>query len=224
MTKIVCIADTQGAEFSIPLDQMPDGDILLIGGDLTCWGTMSELEEYNRWLGEIKTKYKHRVIVAGNHDVELDTDFNLGEKLFTNATYLQNSGTEIDGIKIWGSPQSVTDVPGEWAFNTKLKEQADMIPEGLDILLTHGPVYGILDQLAWNNVSKGSIELLEKIKSMKEPPKYIVHGHIHEKYGKTQLPYKDTIYMNVAMQDEVGRMFKKEDPSKLIHEPMIIEL
>lgn len=57
-------------------------------------------------------------------------------------TYLQGSAVEIEGLKIYGSPWQ-PEFQG-WAFNLprgpRLREKWRLIPEGLDILVTHGPL------------------------------------------------------------------------------------
>ena len=56
----------------------------------------------------------------------------------------------------------------------------DALPEGIDVLLTHGPARGVLD---YDNTRKcnGSVPLYEQI--MQKRPKCHLHGHIHEQRG-----------------------------------------
>ena len=62
-------------------------------------------------------------------------------ELPTNSTYLENSGTELLGLKIWGSP--VQPEFNNWAFNVArraaIRRYWQMIPEGTDVLVTHEP-------------------------------------------------------------------------------------
>jgi predicted phosphodiesterase len=51
----------------------------------------------------------------------------------------------------------------------------------VDILLTHGPPYGILDQTSGNNQSVGCEHLLRAC--VRARPRLHVFGHIHEAYG-----------------------------------------
>lgn len=220
MTKIVCIADLQGMAKNILPGMLPDGDMLLVAGDLAGWGTIRELEDVNEWFGTLD--YKHIIVVAGNHDQEIrDID---GHLLFTNATYLQDELIEIDGIKIYGSPANEMNelrLRRDWAFCDPqyLRKVMEDIPLGLDILLTHGPVYGILDQLAWNGVSVGSRDLLDAVKEKK--PRYHVFGHIHEAHGKTR-KYKTT-FVNAAICDEQNTLFKDRS-GRLMYEPIVINI
>ncbi|OJK02728.1 hypothetical protein ASPACDRAFT_57721 [Aspergillus aculeatus ATCC 16872] len=54
-------------------------------------------------------------------------------------------------------------------------------PEGIDIVITHGPPYGILDQVVPNHVSVGCEHLYRAVKRAR--PRLHVFGHIHEGYG-----------------------------------------
>lgn len=55
------------------------------------------------------------------------------------------------------------------------------IPENIDVLITHGPPYGILDK-TFQNVNAGCKGLLKFVQRIK--PKVHIFGHIHEGYGK----------------------------------------
>jgi hypothetical protein len=60
--------------------------------------------------------------------------------------YLEDSSVTIDGVKIYGSPHQPPF--HDWAFNRTEPERIEIykqIPEDIDILLTHGPPYQILD-------------------------------------------------------------------------------
>lgn len=69
-TRIVCISDTHSNhEFNLP-----DGDILIHAGDLTRRGRSDELVQVLNWLKTL-TKFRLKIIIAGNHDVSLDRIF-----------------------------------------------------------------------------------------------------------------------------------------------------
>ena len=65
-----------------------------------------------------------------------------------NVHYLCDSGLEFEGLKIWGSPYTPTF--GKWNFmrnrGDEIKKHWDLIPSDVDILVTHGPPYGIFDE------------------------------------------------------------------------------
>jgi Icc-related predicted phosphoesterase len=211
--KIVAIADLQGQGPKINPKLIPAGDLLLIAGDLTTWGKEEELKECNKWLGSLP--HTHKVVIGGNHDSGLENG--IGKKIFTNATYLENELIEIEGVKIWGSPvNEMNNIFWFRAFADNQKELCDLIPKDLDILLTHGGPYMVLDKLI-NGEHVGSKYILEAV--IRAKPKFHVFGHIHESYGKYE--DKNTIYLNVATLDEQNNFFKN---SKLLHEPVEFEI
>lgn len=105
--RIVIISDTHGTK-KIP-DILPDGDILIHSGDFTLHGRMSEIDSFNKILGDIKHRFKYIIVIAGNHELKLDPKLN-GEKsvdakkLLDNCIYLEDSGIELLGIKFYGTP------------------------------------------------------------------------------------------------------------------------
>ncbi|RCN42395.1 Ser/Thr phosphatase family protein [Ancylostoma caninum] len=66
--KVVCISDTHD-QLDLVKD-IPDGDVLIHAGDLTNYGSERELKKVNEELGRLP--HKHKLIVAGNHDLGLD--------------------------------------------------------------------------------------------------------------------------------------------------------
>ena len=95
--------------------------------------------------------HKHKIFVAGNHDWLYETN-NRFARLLTanfNIKYLQDSSVEIEGLKIYGSPWQPRFF--DWAFNlmrgAELAEKWKLIPDDTDILITHGPPNGILDEV-----------------------------------------------------------------------------
>lgn len=60
----------------------------------------------------------------------------------------------------------------------------DLIPNDTDVLITHGPPFGILDKNT-DNENCGCEELLLAINRIK--PKIHIFGHIHEAYGEIKL-------------------------------------
>lgn len=193
--KIVCISDTH-----LQLDKVsiPDADILLHAGDLTFQGTVLEIEKELKKLSKINIKNK--IIIAGNHDWLFQKEPLLAKQMCIDngITYLQDSMIEIDGLKIYGSPWQPFFY--NWAFNLfskELKEKWDLIPSGIDILITHGPPMGILDS-AYEKTNLGCKHLFDKIMEIK--PKLHVFGHIHDSYGiKT---FNDVKFVNASICDE----------------------
>lgn len=207
--RIIAISDTHMRHQHLDI---PDGDMLLHSGDLTNRGNIADIIQVNEWLGTLPHKYK--IIIAGNHDLcfEDPKKMHRARQCITNAIYLQDSGVEIEGYKIWGSPWQPEF--NNWAFNLPkgeaLKEKWDLIPEDTGILLTHGPAYGILDRNR-EGFYCGCAELKKAIKRVK--PKLHVFGHIHEGYGGRKI---DGIYsVNASVTNRNYR---------LANSPVIIDL
>lgn len=182
--------------------ELPDGDCLIISGDALNYGDTKELIKFNTWLGQIKHRYKHIIFVAGNHDRALER-YPDARNLITNATYLQDEEVTIEGIRIYGSPWQPEFC--NWAFNLprgpEIKHKWDLIPEGIDILITHGPPKGVRDFVLRPNgamESLGCQDLLEAVIRVK--PKYHLFGHIHYANGVESLV--GTTFINSAMCDE----------------------
>ncbi len=179
--RIVCVSDTHGH-----LDEMdvPEGDLLLHAGDLTGHGSLPEIADANRALAGLPHRYK--VIIAGNHDFGFERAPAAARALITSAVYLEDSGCEIEGLRLYGSPWQPWFF--DWAFNSRrgesLKPVWDRIPAGIDILITHGPPRGHGDVVAHNGEPVGCPALLDAIRRIK--PRYHIFGHIHEGYGITQ--------------------------------------
>lgn len=74
---------------------------------------------------------------------------------------------------------------GGWGFNLPRGEPCrkvwKKIPEGIDILITHGPPIGHGD-LCSSHLRAGCVDLLREIQE-RVRPKYHLFGHVHE--GKT---------------------------------------
>ncbi|EFA00573.1 metallophosphoesterase domain-containing protein 1 [Tribolium castaneum] len=101
----------------------------------------------------------------------------------TNCTYLEDSGIDIYGIKLYGTPWQPEF--GGWAFNLERGEEClskwNLIPNDTDVLITHTPPLGFGD-LVCSGVRAGCVELLTTVQQ-RVKPKYHVFGHIHEGYG-----------------------------------------
>jgi predicted phosphodiesterase len=223
--KIVLISDTHGLHSSI---RVPYGDLLIHAGDLSSSGTDSEVAAAATWLGSLP--HAHKIAIAGNHDWLFEKQPSRAAALMRSAgvTYLQDSGTIVDGLSIYGSPWQPEFM--HWAFNVprgQLAKYWQRIPTSLDILITHGPPHGILDQrvppamrklASWEDEEPfagsehvGDEELLTAVE--RTQPRVHVFGHIHRGYGTTQ--NRQTTFFNAAICDEEYRP---------VHAPWVIDM
>jgi len=179
--KIVVISDTHGQHAKLKL---PKGDVLVHAGDLTLTGNKTDTLRFLNWFG--KQDFQHKIFIAGNHDFffEKESPAMIEKIIPPGITYLNDSGTTVNGLAFWGSP--VTPWFQNWAFNRhpgdEINRHWNLIPAGTDILITHGPVYGILDLNA-EAQHIGCKDLLHKVKEIQ--PAVHLFGHIHESYGIT---------------------------------------
>jgi Icc-related predicted phosphoesterase len=194
--RIVCISDTHGQHAKL---SVPDGDILIHAGDFAAFGdTPIEIIDFNQWLGTLP--HRHKVVIAGNHDWMFERHPGAARELLTNAIYLENSGTELAGLKIWGSP--VQPEFNNWAFNVArgaaIRRYWKMIPASTDVLITHGPPYGVLDTAHPTTAHLGCEELAEAVQQIR--PRLHVFGHIHGGYGEAKAD--GTLFVNASVVDE----------------------
>lgn len=182
---IDCISDLHG----FYPDDLPGGDLLIVAGDLTARDLENEYALFDYWLN--KQKYSAKIVIAGNHDNFLQksgcNSYGFGHRHLQFGTYLEDSGTEFNGLKIWGCPHSLVFKglnPNCAAFTGNeedLKKKYDLIPNGIDILISHTPAYGILDKNV-DGEHCGSKSLLDAIQRVM--PRFVIHGHIHEQGSK----------------------------------------
>jgi Calcineurin-like phosphoesterase len=70
--RIVVMSDTHALTRHLKFD-VPDGDIFIHAGDFSACGSLSEIQEFNEWLGELP--HKHKLVIAGNHELSFDPSF-----------------------------------------------------------------------------------------------------------------------------------------------------
>lgn len=179
-SSIVCISDTHNTQVSIP-----DGDILIHAGDLTQSGSFKELQAALTWINT--QPHSTKLVIAGNHELLLDvarddsSDQAASERAQLNwgdIIYLENQETTVScsngrQLRVYGSPYTIRH--GNWAFQYPKNQDiwATSVPDGIDILITHGPPLAHLD------LSKfGCAHLLRTLWRVK--PRVHVFGHIHE--------------------------------------------
>lgn len=202
-------SDTHGLHDRI--QALPDGDVLIHAGDFMNGGyDTHELLSFNRWLGE--QPFESRIVIGGNHDRLFEDSPQQARALLTNAIYLENTGVTINGMSFWGSPYTPEFM--DWAFmyprGPRAKLIWEQIPEHLDVLITHGPPFGILDQFEPGGEHLGCAELLNAVAAKR--PKLHIFGHIHGGAGKVK--NGDVWAINAAFLNE---RYKPLDPAGKIH-------
>lgn len=173
--------------------KLEGGDLLIVTGDLTKSDKIDQYSDFFSWFS--CQNYSHKVIIAGNHDNEIANglDFSFeDERIY----YLEDSGIEIDGMKIWGTPWSPR-FPGinpkccafTYFDETRFyDEHVITIPKDIDILITHTPAFGILDGIPNEDGSDyhAGSKALEGWLKYVHRPRLHVFSHIHEAHGQTE--------------------------------------
>ena len=209
---IVSISDTHTKQNNIKLPKLDTNytNVLVHAGDFS--HDKSSFFEFLIWYGS-KEEYDYRILIAGNHDVIAER---MGYKKMyelckeCGIIYLQDTSVTIEGVKFYGSPYS--NFFCNWAFmeyEHKLKKIWANIPDDTNVLITHGPSYGVLDEVYQGIMepNAGSTTLRDRTLELKEL-KYHFVGHIHE--GGMKI-YKDegfTTY-NSSIVDERYKMIDK---------------
>jgi Icc-related predicted phosphoesterase len=211
--RLVLLSDTHNQLQHI---KVPDGDVLVHAGDLTCRGTMREVVHELHVMAALP--HRRKVLVAGNHDWLFERDGALARSLVREFDYLQNSEVEIGGVRFWGSP--VQPAFADWAFNRErgadIKRYWDMIPAGIDVLVTHGPPSGYLDGIERDFDENGEahpyfehvgcVDLFRAVARVR--PRLHVFGHIHEARGRQEgfEQCAGVDFVNAACVDEGNRL------------------
>lgn len=189
--RVVCISDTHNSTFDIP-----NGDILIHAGDLTQHGSFDEIQAQLKWLSSLP--HPHKVMIAGNHDLLLDSSFTtrfpirvsgseppISNFNWDDIIYLQNDSVVLDfpngrKLKVYGSPE--TPEYGLWAFQyPAIRDVWTLqIPEDADVVVTHGP-----PALHCDVKKKGDGYLLRELRRVK--PQLVVFSHVHDGYGEGRL-------------------------------------
>lgn len=188
--RIVCLSDTHDLHDRVAV---PDGDLLLHAGDLTARGRLEDVEEAARFMRALP--HRHKVIIAGNHDRCFEETPSAARARLAGLVYLQDDLVEIRGLRIYGSPWQ------PWfhsmAFNVRrggdIARVWRMIPDGLDVLLTHGPPRGHGDVTVRRDPA-GCLDLLHRVREVR--PRLHAFGHIHEGYGVTR--ENGTLFVNAS--------------------------
>ena len=172
---------------------------LIHAGDISYKGQRSEVDDFLQWFASLP--FPHKIFIAGNHDFFFEKASGAAVQaiLPEGVVYLQDSGIVINGIHIWGSP--VTPWFYDWAFNRPrgeaLLKHWNLIPPDTNLLITHGPAFGILDTVL-NGSHVGDKDLLKTIERIK--PAAHVCGHVHEAYGR--LKKGGTRFINASVLNE----------------------
>ncbi len=214
--KLVAISDVHERWDKLVI---PECDILISAGDYSYKGAPEVVEGFHSWLSQQPAK--HVISVQGNHELWVEKNFEeakaIAEKACPGVHFIDEGLINIEGIKIWGS--AITPWFHNWAWNKErgddIKKHWDIIPDDINILVTHGPPYGILDLVyqvdgVTPRERVGCFQLEERIRELKDL-KLHIFGHIHCNSGER---FKDGVhFINACICDE---MYYPSNPIRIV--------
>jgi len=208
--KICIISDTHNKHKKLYL---PPADVIIHCGDFTSMGKEHEIHKFFKWYSKLE-QYKHKVIIAGNHELLFETSGSWARSLVPkNIIYLEDSEVIIEGIKFYGTP--VSKIFYNWAFmkpEEKLAVHYAAIPDDTDVLITHNPPFSILDMVDGGYEKCGSPSLYFEVTNRIKPTLHCF-GHIHS--GRGIKTIENTTFINASCLDE---------DYNCVYEPIIFEL
>lgn len=216
--RICAISDTHGMQHKLNIAEC---DVLIIAGDICPLRDHTPEFQSNwvkytfrPWLDDQPAREK--IFIAGNHDIVFEIAPGLLPQDF-GGVYLRDAEHVFEGVKFYGSPWQPPFC--DWAFNAPEEQLAlawQMIPNDVDVLITHGPPYGLRDKTLGGpygpSEHAGSPSLRYELDERLRPELH-VYGHIHPAYGCVQR--NGTLFANVSICNE---------QYKPIHPPLYYEL
>lgn len=175
---ITHISDTHGKH---RLLELPGGDVLVHSGDFSELGMDVETESFLNWFRQ--QPYQYKILIAGNHDRTLFEVQGSEESAYDleGIYYLNHSGVEIEGVAFYGAPSTPLDFPMAFCY---YPEDAEKVwcdfPKKVDVLITHGPAKGILDNGYGCHILAKKIEQLVGLQAH-------LFGHVHEAKGMVNI-------------------------------------
>lgn len=225
--KIVAVSDQHGFT-----PHIPECDLLIVAGD-QCVDKVGGA--YARgcptaqmdWFVDNWLPWRERqpaelcLMTWGNHDfcghLQQENVVTIGDR---QTTAVIDAEVTVNGLRVWMMPWSHT--WATWAFQKdprRLQAHYDAIPEGIDIIVSHGPPYGYgdlavdLEHGGWVHAGEpGLVDAIDRVK-----PRLVVCGHIHTGHGQFQRD--GTTILNAAVVAGSTRTTAYE----LAHEPTVWE-
>ncbi len=207
--RIVCLSDTHDRHDGIAV---PDGDLLIHSGDLTLKGDDSNIRAGFAWLSRLP--HDRIIFVPGNHDFAFEKRPDVVRELaleFPRVEVLIDRRTDVENHMVYGSPYQPWFL--DWAFNFARGDAGEhearacwaKIPDDTEILITHGPVRGVLDTIS-RGQHVGCPALLERLAGLEKLRLYVC-GHIHEAYGVQRVG--NVLFVNASTCDLQYRPIQK---------------
>lgn len=208
MVRIVVISDTHGRHEKLGV---LSGDVLIHCGDFEDLFAEDAgmLDRADAWLA--RQNFELILCTGGNHDRELERRVRAWRQPLANARFLQDSGLEFRGLKFWGAPWvPMLDGHAFFAEDKKLQAAWSRIPDDVDVLITHTPPEGVLDESS-GEARLGCPFLADALRRVK--PRLHCFGHVHGSAGREERG--GTTFVNATSVDP-----RRE----IMHSPCVIDL
>lgn len=180
--KLFAFSDTHGHHRALQVPE--DADIIICAGDAVEDDLRGgEYDDFISWFGAFPAKWK--LFVPGNHELSFSRNrYKTIVEQFEEAgiLVLQDAVEYCDGVAI-----------GSISKDSRIADED--IPDDIDILVTHWPPYGILDN------DLGSLDILNFV--LKAQPGWHLFGHIHETEGQ-QFQLGSTICQNISVFNAIS--------------------
>jgi predicted phosphohydrolase len=170
------------------------GDALILAGDIFCGDDTASLRSDLAWIKSLG--FKNTLAVLGNHDLVLahllktQSETARGLLMSAGVTLLQDTETVVGGIRFYGV---------DW-------RSAAAIPAGSDVVISHCPAKGMVDQRQPpTSEHLGDGWLAKQIEVVK--PRLVVSGHFHGGYGRAECD--GTIFVNCSLANEARELANK---------------
>ena len=164
---------------------VPEFDLAIFSGDAEnsrdLGENYKEFISFVEWFSKIPGI---KLATPGNHSLWTEANEKKARQIYADngIKLLINESVDVFGLKIYGSP--LTPEFHSWAYNRKRenigRKAWSRIPDDTDIVVTHGPVKGVLD-LTINHNHKleqgGDSALGKRIEQIR--PKLVCQGHFH---------------------------------------------
>jgi len=173
---------------------MPKADVLVLAGDIFIGDDTASLRSDLAWIKSLG--FKNALAVLGNHDLVLahllKTQSETARGLLTSAgvTLLRDTETVVGSTRFYGV---------DW-------RSAAAIPAGSDVVVSHCPAKGMVDQRQPpTSEHLGDGWLAKQIEVVK--PRLVVSGHFHGGYGRAERD--GTTFVNCSLANEARELANK---------------
>jgi Icc-related predicted phosphoesterase len=199
--RIIAISDIHEKWNDIDL---PDGDVLVIAGDL-CERQDASFKAADAWVASLLPRYDRVLYVPGNHDGRITREPMKFDNIAPNLLniMLVDQTIDLDGLQLHAMA---------WDFGERTAPES-LIPHNLDILVTHEPAEGILDWSPRARDDRLGNRLLRK-RISEVTPRLHVFGHCHAAYGFEK--NDTTIFVNVAICGDPKKYYRAAHPATII--------